>query len=92
MTRTPGKWNVQDGRYVVSEDNVLIADCYADSPLDFALPDKPEYRANARITATAPTMLEVLENVAARWDKDDDRDAPELGAAIRNVIKKAKGQ
>jgi hypothetical protein len=37
-------------------------------------------------------MLKVLESVAARWDKDDDQDAPELGAAIRNAIKKAKGR
>jgi len=42
------------------------------------------------LLATAPDMLKVLEDVAARWDKDDDQDAPELGAAIRAVITKAK--
>lgn len=39
-----------------------------------------------------PAMLEVLERVAARWDKDDDHDAPELGADIRAVIARAKGE
>lgn len=38
----------------------------------------------------APELLEVLESVAARWDKDDDQDAPELGAAIRAAISKAR--
>jgi hypothetical protein len=37
-------------------------------------------------------LLKVLESVAVRWDKYDDQDAPELGAAIRNVIKKAKAR
>jgi hypothetical protein len=31
-------------------------------------------------------MLDVLKQVAARWDKDDEQDAPELGAAIRAAI------
>lgn len=39
----------------------------------------------------AHDMLEVLERVAARWDKDDEADAPELGAEIRAVIARAKG-
>src|SRR5271156_6677979 len=28
-------WRVEDGRYVVSSDEVLIADCHADSAMDF---------------------------------------------------------
>src|ERR1019366_9789396 len=43
-----GNWRVEEGRYVVSSDDVLIADCYADTHLELGLPSKQEYRANAR--------------------------------------------
>jgi predicted AAA+ superfamily ATPase len=46
-------------------------------------------RVRSLLKAT-PELLEVLESVAARWDKDDDQDAPELGAAIRAAISKAR--
>ena len=85
-----GNWRVEGGRYVVSSDDVLIADCYADSALDFGLPEPGKYRANARLIAAAPELLKVLKSVAARWDKIDDLDAPELGVAIRAAISKAR--
>jgi hypothetical protein len=86
----PDTWRVEDGRYIVSSHDVLIADCYADSAMDFGLPEPSEYRANALLIAAAPELLKVLESVAARWDKDDDQDAPELGTAIRAAISKAR--
>jgi hypothetical protein len=43
-----------------------------------------------KAAGTGASLLEVLQQVAARWDKDDERDAPELGAAIRAAIAKAK--
>src|ERR1019366_10566832 len=46
--RNSGNWRVEGGRYVVSSDGVLIADCYADTHLELGLPSKQEYRANAR--------------------------------------------
>lgn len=51
--------------------------------------DMPRLKA---IHDEAHAMLDVLERVAARWDKDDDSDAPELGADIRAVIARAKGE
>jgi hypothetical protein len=36
-------------------------------------------------------LLDVLEDVDARWDDYDDEDAPELGKAIRAAIAKARG-
>src|ERR1019366_5932191 len=49
--RDSGNWRVDDGSYVVSSDDVLIADCYADTAMDFGLPEPSEYRANARLIA-----------------------------------------
>jgi len=37
-------------------------------------------------------MLTVLESAAARWDKYDEQDAPELGAAIQAAIDKTKAR
>lgn len=48
--------------------------------------------ANARLIAAAPDLLAVLESVLWRWDRDDERDNPELGAEIRAAIAKAKGE
>jgi hypothetical protein len=59
-----GTWRVEDGRYVVSTDNVLIADCYADSAMDFGLPEPSEYRANARLIAKSPQMATFINLVA----------------------------
>lgn len=88
--KASGNWRVEGGRYVVSSDDVLIADCYADSEMDFGLPEPSEYRANAGLIAAAPELLEVLKSVAARWDKGNDQDAPEVGTAIRAAISKAR--
>jgi hypothetical protein len=58
-------WRVEDGRYVVSSDDVLIADCYADSAMDFGLPEPSEYRVNARLIAKSPQMVTFV-NIVAR--------------------------
>jgi|SRR3984893_10094431 len=85
---TPGPWHVSPDQANHGESLCVQTD---DGFIVVRVPSvHPHDNANAQIIAAAPDMLEVLESVAARWDKDDDRDAPELGAAIRNVIKKAK--
>jgi len=48
--------------------------------------------ANAALFATSDEMLDVLESVMARWDKAADADAPELGARLRRVVARARGE
>ena len=70
-------WRVEDGRYVVSSDDVLIADCYADSAMDFGLPEPSEYRANARLIAKAPQMATFVNLVARmKTEKEFGDNAP----------------
>jgi hypothetical protein len=57
-------WRVEVGRYVVSSDDVLIADCYADSAMDFGLPEPSEYRVNARLITKSPQMATFVNLVA----------------------------
>jgi len=71
---TPGPWRTTEqdediARYVVSENNVLIADCYADTHLDFGLPEEKEYRANARLIAATPKLLKAAKKILEDWDK-----------------------
>lgn len=76
-TRTPGSWHTEpdpdDGgvsrRYVVSEDGVLIADCYADSPHDLGLPSVAEVKGNAAILAAAPALEKSLKDLSERLEK-----------------------
>jgi hypothetical protein len=64
-------WRVEDRRYVVSSDDVLIADCYADSAMDFGLPEPSEYRANARLIAKSPQMATFV-NLVARMKTEEE--------------------
>jgi len=66
-----GNWRVEDGRYVVSDDDVLIADCYADSAMDFGLPEPNEYRGNARLIAKSPQMATFV-NLVARMKTEEE--------------------
>ena len=80
--------NVQDTR----KD---IADVLSVVDYDFDQAKRHEetleaYNRVRSVMKAAPELLEVLESVAARWDKDDDHDASELGAAIRAAISKAR--
>jgi hypothetical protein len=49
-----------------------------------------EFAPSPRAAGVGPNPIEVLQQVAARWDKDDEQDAPELGKAIRAAIANAK--
>ena len=64
-------WRVKDGRYVVSRDDVLIADCYADSAMNFGLPEPSEYQANARLIAKSPQMATFV-NLVARMKTEEE--------------------
>jgi hypothetical protein len=49
-----------------------------------------EFAPAPKAAGVGPSPLELLQQVVARWDKYDEQDAPELGAAIRAAIAKAK--
>ena len=70
-------WRVEGGRYVVYSDDVLIAACYADSAMDFGLPEPSEYRANARLIAKSPQMATFVNLVARmKTEKEFGDNAP----------------
>jgi hypothetical protein len=50
-------------RYVVDARDNLIADCYADTALEFGLPELTEVQENARLIAAAPELLAALETL-----------------------------
>lgn len=74
-------------RYVISEHGVLVADCYADTALDFGLPDSfAEAQANARLIAAAPMLLEALQDVKADWDSWDGHVTAPGGGSLSTFI------
>ncbi len=57
---TPAPWCLSDAeRYVVAKNAELIADCFAESSED---------RANARLIAQSPAMLEALRECLGAMD------------------------
>lgn len=68
------KWKVVNyggdkGRYVVDQNNTLIADCYADSALDVLVPEE-DYKNLAKRIAMLPDMERALREVydSIPWD------------------------
>ena len=49
-------------------------------------------RESQRLLAAAPEMLNALRGAAMRWDAEDERDDPVLGAVIRGAIARAEGR
>ena len=87
-THTPGPWRFGYGGIFADRGNLLLDDMvcglkYRDVPTEVV-------RANARLIAAAPDLLEVLKQCLKRgwmWDND-----PELYDAAAKVIRKAKGE
>lgn len=89
---TPGPWTVTTWQ---------IGDCHI-KPLWFPTEREAEVKANARIIAAAPDLLESLHNLAsaaARIVEDDDKPTIEHMCELNRcrraavaVISKAKGQ
>lgn len=92
---TPGPWSttwaddpLEQNRYVVDQNNMLIADCYADSDDPVGLPSPREYQENARLIAQAPRMVGILKYVYGRLPEHDTKSM----AQIRAVILDATGE
>ncbi len=91
---TPGPWKVAgddiNGQAIVRGEHVEIATCWHHCLGSLEI----QMRANARLIAAAPELLEALEalmvtidaqiNAGLRWD-------PEEVAAARSAIAKARG-
>lgn len=71
---TPGPWfaDSEHENLVGSESGVLVADCYADSPLDYGLPEVGEYMANAQAIAALPDLIAALKDVDDAWAGNGD--------------------
>lgn len=95
---TPGPWRVsKDGDTVVPEStNALLADVYDGSPSDKT--DMEVTRANARLIAAAPEMLEASREIFleldGRYDGAPDSRTLWMGehlTRLRAAIAKAEG-
>ena len=64
MKHTPGKWNV-DNVFIVSNDDELIAqiDPISEDATSVYMRNPKEARANARLIAAAPELLEACKRV-----------------------------
>lgn len=81
MAHTPGPWSVGDDQLVVWSDVITVAEARRS-------------RADARLIAAAPELLEVAKKLAA-WESDPDGyggDLAEIGCMARAAIAKAEGK
>lgn len=87
---TCGPWHVEIEGVVTDCEYGLIADCSCRNHI--TVKSRLTAQANARLIATAPDMLAVLEKVAA-WEADPDRyagDLADIAHEARAAIAKAR--
>ena len=89
MSHTPGPWKLHDGETsVLGADGELVATCGFLPRRDIG-----DVKANARLTTSAPTMLEVLEEVEECSRYWSEYDVPlGLHDRIKSAIAKARGR
>lgn len=100
---TPGPWEIApyndiEIRFIVDEDDLLIADCrpyidpYYRNEKDrrYKNPKNPN-EANARLIAAAPCLLEALREII-EWDDRYPVPGNPTGGIARAAIKKATGE
>ena len=90
MKHTKGPW-FKDGHFIRQvDDSGLIAELYispnSNDGRNQSLTD------NARLIAAAPEMLEALEAVLNRLDKDWPSFHGDVKETLKNAIKKARGE
>ncbi len=100
---TGTQWHVDadDPRYVVDENDVLVADCYADTAQDFGVPDLEDIAKNAKLIAAAPELLERLDWILEFIGQHPEWEAEQFPADCaerdwlddaRETLAKAKGE
>jgi hypothetical protein len=98
MKHTPGPWGCIDTSNH-AHDYRLIKPDGSPLPLHVEANDHSEQRANARLIAAAPDLLEALQEItsdyADRFDLDDPSTNPGIKSSIeqaRAAISKATGE
>ena len=94
MNHTSGPWHyssTHEGKAfdIGAEDGSNVAVVYADLFVDGAL---VEARANARLIAAAPEMMEALEGLMNLGAYEDGVDVTKAQHIARDAIAKAKGK
>lgn len=84
LGHTPGPWSYDDTYGLIVAGSVEIAACHAGRGADA--------KANARLIAMAPELLEVCEAVQKWLGHSVDANTERIGHLVDNVIKKARGQ
>jgi hypothetical protein len=99
MSHTPGPWTIGGESGNEGEAEVIVgnkrticwtADTWSDAEGEASITE--EDRANGRLIAAAPELLDVLRDIDYCWDKYDEDDDPDLGKRIRDVLSKAEGR
>jgi hypothetical protein len=86
---TPGPWSIEDAFDIIAADGYNLVSV-ADASIDEG--GRPsEDKANARLIAAAPEMLEALEFVETMLILKDAK-APDTLKVVRAAIAKAKGE
>lgn len=89
--RTPGPWTARSSRLcldfgIVSKDNNVIAEVFSDIEVEDRR-DVEQARANARLMAASPELLESLQFAIRFFDQLTPADAERM----RAVVAKATG-
>lgn len=85
---TPGPWSVGGSTEYINQLRI-------EPTIGIVFGAGDEIKANARLIAAAPEMLEALEAIIERWDTPSWKDVPHTATYInsaRAVVAKAKGE
>ena len=88
MTHTPGPWHVYKNRhYVMDSRSHLVAYCG-----DVSVDTREEVEANAILIASAPDLLEALENIASGHACLLGFSIDDAAEIARDALAKARGE